>query len=80
LTSSGPTRALRRGRRTGRARLARAVLLLILVGVVFALGIGLGRALSDNGTPAGDVTRVRTLKPLPLAPARETVTVTEPSP
>ena len=75
-----PTRALRRGRRTRRARLFGAVLLLLLAGVVFALGIGLGQALNENETPPGDVTRVRTLKPLPLAPARETVTVTEPAP
>lgn len=80
MISGRPTRALRRGRRTTRARLAGAVLLLVIAGMVFALGIGLGQALSDNETPAGDVTRVRTLKPLPLAPARETVTVTEPAP
>jgi hypothetical protein len=48
--------------------------------VVFALGIGLGEALNDNPKPGGTQTLVRTLKPLPLAPAaRETVTVTVPN-
>jgi hypothetical protein len=41
--------------------------------VVFALGVGLG----DAPPGAGTQTLVRTLKPLPLAPAaRQTVTVT----
>jgi hypothetical protein len=48
--------------------------------VVFALGIGLGEALNDNPKAGGTQTLVRTLKPLPLAPAaRETVTVTIPN-
>ena len=46
--------------------------------VVFALGIGLGQALNDNPDP-GTQTLMRTLEPLPLAPAaRTTVTVTLP--
>jgi hypothetical protein len=48
--------------------------------VVFGLGIGLGQALNDNPRPGGTQTLVRTLRPLPLAPAaRETVTVTIPN-
>jgi hypothetical protein len=48
--------------------------------VVFGLGIGLGQALNDNPEPGGTQTLVRTLRPLPLAPAaRETVTVTVPN-
>ncbi len=44
---------------------------------VFVVGIALGQALDDNSTPGGTQTLVRTLSPLPLAPAaRETVTVT----
>jgi hypothetical protein len=53
--------------------------LALLVGavVVFAVGIALGEALHDNPGGGNDQTLVRTLKPLPLAPAaRETVTVT----
>src|SRR5262245_648131 len=62
----------RRRRRT----LLRLALALVVVAAVFALGIALGQALHDNPKPGPDVTRVRTLTPKPLAPARETVTVT----
>jgi hypothetical protein len=49
--------------------------------VVFAVGVAVGEALHDNPRPGGTQTRVRTLKPLPLAPAaRETVTVTVQNP
>jgi hypothetical protein len=55
----------------------RRVALAGVVAVVFALGVGLGQALNDNPDPGGRQTLVRTLEPLPLAPAaRETVTVT----
>ncbi|MDX6476889.1 MAG: hypothetical protein QOH95_2400 [Gaiellaceae bacterium] len=53
--------------------------ILLAVGVlaVFALGVALGQALSDNPRPGGQQSLVRTLRPLPLAPAaRETVTIT----
>jgi hypothetical protein len=44
--------------------------------LAFAVGIAVGEALDDGGRPGGTQTLVRTLKPLPLAPAaRETVTV-----
>ena len=56
--------------------LGRSVLLLLGAGVVFVLGVGLGRALDENAAPRGQRTQVRTLDPLPLAPARRTVTVT----
>ena len=50
---------------------------LIVVGaVLFAIGVAVGEALHDNPRPGGTQTRVRTLRPLPLPPARETVTVT----
>jgi hypothetical protein len=62
-------------RRTGR-RLATALLLLVGAVVVFAVGVGLGRALEENPEPGGSVTQVRTLRPLPIAPSRQTVTVT----
>jgi hypothetical protein len=55
----------------------RRIALAGVVAVVFALGVGLGQALNDNPDPGGRQTLVRTLEPLPLAPAaRETVTVT----
>jgi hypothetical protein len=44
--------------------------------LAFAVGIAVGEALDDGDRPGGTQTLVRTLKPLPLAPAaRETVTV-----
>ena len=49
--------------------------------VVFAVGVAVGESLHDNPKPGGTQTLVRTLKPLPLAPAaRETVTVTVQNP
>jgi hypothetical protein len=42
----------------------------------FGVGVALGEALHDAPAGGGSQTLVRTLRPLPLAPARETVTVT----
>ncbi len=54
-----------------RALLAAALL------VAFVVGIALGEALHDTPDAGGTQTLVRTLHPLPLAPAaRETITVT----
>ena len=47
-----------------------------MVGVVFTLGVGLGRALEEGELPRGNRTIVRTLEPATLLPERETVTVT----
>ncbi len=55
----------------------RVVLLLVGAALVFAVGVAVGEALNDNPKPGGTQSLVRTLQPLPLAPAaRETVTVT----
>jgi hypothetical protein len=55
----------------------RRVVVAIGIVVVFAVGIALGEALHDSPAPGGTQTLVRTLRPLPLAPAaRETVTIT----
>ncbi len=55
----------------------RVVLLVVGVVVVFAVGVAVGEALHDNPNPGGTQSLVRTLQPLPLAPAaRQTVTVT----
>ena len=49
--------------------------------VVFVVGVAVGESLHDNPKPGGTQTLVRTLQPLPLAPAaRETVTVTVQNP
>lgn len=58
--------AVRRKRRVGRTILL-VVLGLVAAGVVFALGVGLGRALEETPPPGGTRTYVQTL---------ETVTVT----
>jgi hypothetical protein len=51
------------------------------VAVAFVVGVALGEALGEDTTPSGTQTLVRTLQPLPLAPAaRETVTVTVQNP
>jgi hypothetical protein len=52
--------------------------LLALLGLlaILVLGISIGRALEDGPAPGGTETRVRTLEPLPVAPAARTVTVT----
>ena len=55
----------------------RPLIWLIAIVAVFAVGLALGEALHDNPT-GGTQTIVRTLKPLELPPARETVTVTRP--
>ena len=49
----------------------------VLAGAVcFAAGVAVGEALHDNPRPGGAQTRVRTLDPVQLPPARVTVTRT----
>ena len=69
-----PARPGRRRRR--RPRLALPLIVVLIGALLFVLGVGLGRALEERDEPRDQVTRVRTLQPLPVAPARETVTVT----
>jgi hypothetical protein len=55
----------------------RRLLLAVGIVLVFVVGIAVGEAVHDNPTPGGTQTLVRTLRPLPLAPAAlQTVTVT----
>jgi len=55
----------------------RRIVFVVAFVVVFAVGVAFGEALHDNPRPGGVETRVRTLDPLPLAPAAlQTVTVT----
>lgn len=49
---------------------------LVALAAAFALGVALGQALDDNPSTGRQQTYVRTLEPLPIAPAPETVTVT----
>jgi hypothetical protein len=71
--AGAPTREQRR-RRQRRAAVRRWAIRIVAAGVVFALGIALGQALQDNPQPGPPQTVVRTLRPLPLAPATVTVT------
>ena len=64
-----------RRRRVGRTAL-KVVLALAAGGILFVLGIGLGRALEEAPPAGGTRTQVRTLEPLPLTAVTETVTVT----
>jgi len=59
----------------------KALAAVIAAVLLFAVGVAVGESLHDNPKPGGTQTIVRTLKPLPLAPAaRETVTVTTQNP
>jgi hypothetical protein len=59
----------------------KALAAVIAAVLLFAVGVAVGESLYDNPKPGGTQTIVRTLKPLPLAPAaRETVTVTTQNP
>jgi hypothetical protein len=73
---STPPRARPARRQRRRRPLVRLLVALVVLVVVFGLGLALGEALHDNPSGGGTQTLVRTLKPLPLPPARETVTVT----
>jgi hypothetical protein len=61
--------------------MTRTIILGIAAVALFAAGVGLGQALDDNEQGGGTVTFVRTLHPLPLAPAaKTTITVTTTAP
>jgi len=63
--------------RTSGRRWPKRLAVVALVLVAFAVGVALGESLREGPSPAGTQSLVRTLKPLPLAPAaRTTVTVT----
>jgi hypothetical protein len=67
-----------RRKRSRWKRIVRMLVPLVLVAAVFAAGLAIGQALDDKPSPDRLRTQVRTLQPLPLPPARETVTVTAP--
>jgi len=59
----------------------RSLIVVAALIVAFAVGIALGESLDDSSSPGGTQSIVRTLNPLPLAPAAlrtVTVTVTQP--
>jgi hypothetical protein len=59
-----------------RPRLLRFSLGALILVVVFGAGLAIGQSLDDSPGGGRSQTLVRTLKPLELPPARETVTVT----
>ena len=64
-------------RRRRRRRVPAWVLTAIGLVLAFVVGIAVGESLHDNPEPGGTQTLVRTLQPLPVAPAaRSTVTLT----
>ncbi len=61
----------RRGRRRRRGAALRVGLVLVGLGLVFALGVAVGEALHEDGPQRGVTqTSTRTLEPLPQRPAR----------
>ena len=76
MSARDPLRRRPATRRSRPRRLLVATVLLLFGTVLFVLGVGFGETLRDDDAPAGTRTSVRTLEPLPLPPARETVTVT----
>ena len=72
MTSIRPLRERPRRRRPGPVQ---TLFMLAALAAVFAIGVAVGQALHDNPKPGPARTSVRTLKPLPLAPAPKTVTV-----
>lgn len=56
----------RRRRPPPRRRWPLLLLALAAAGVIFLLGVGLGLTLEERPSPGGEVTSVRTLRPLPL--------------
>jgi hypothetical protein len=72
-TPSGTRPARRPPKRRGLLRYCVGALVLV---AVFGAGLALGEALHDNPAAGDTQTLVRTLKPLEVPPAPETVTVT----
>lgn len=78
--SAIPANRTRRGRRRTRDRVARAVVVAVLFGLAFLLGIAFAQTLDERPERGDLVTDVRTLTPMPQQPPARTVTVTVTSP
>jgi hypothetical protein len=62
-------RALDANRRRRRRIIVKVVLGVVLLGLAFFAGLAVGRAVEDTPQPGGTQTLVRTLEPVPIAPA-----------
>jgi hypothetical protein len=65
-----------RDRRSRREQVGRVLLILVGLGLAFALGIAFAQTLDDRPKSGGAETNVRTLTPLPQEAPVRTVTVT----
>ena len=65
-----------RDRRSRREQVGRVLLILVGLGLAFALGIAFAQTLDDRPRSGGAETNVRTLTPLPQEAPVRTVTVT----
>lgn len=83
MNRSGPLSSRSHGRVRERRQARRRALVwtgrLVFLGLVFWLGLAIGRALEEEPRPGGTQTLVRTLQPTTVSPA-ETVTVTVSNP
>ena len=70
----------RPARRSRRRPFLRVAGFLLLLGAVFVVGVAVGEALHDRPDLGGNQTIVRTLHPVTIAPAPQTVTVTGSTP
>ena len=76
MSSLDRTTRRQSARRSTRARVGRAVLLVVCAVLVFLLGIAFARTLDERPASGGAETIVRTLTPVPQSRPGETVTVT----
>ena len=69
-----------RDRRSRREQVGRVLLILVGLGLAFALGMAFAQTLDDRPRSGGAETNVRTLTPLPQEAPVRTVTVTVTTP
>ena len=80
MTMLEQTRRQDRDRRSRREQVARVLVILVGLGLAFALGMAFAQTLDDRPKSSGAETNVRTLTPLPQEAPVRTVTVTVTTP
>ena len=76
MTMLEQTRRQAPARRSGRDRIARALLIAVGLALAFVVGIAFAQTLDERPKSSGTETNVRTLTPLPQEAPVRTVTVT----